>query len=407
MNKGFKNRCLLDSGGFAIAGVVYSILLLFIILLTSLLVMLGNRKRILDSLNAEVADNINGEIGLQIHFQYKDVLVANQTKVSNFAFNLLDGVSVTYNGNNIDSSTITYTSSPAFNGSKNGTYEVSYSIQYQNVTASSKRKITVADPNLYTYDFKSASQDFIAPSDGLYEIELWGAQGHSTNSNTAGHGAYTKGEIDLKASEKLYVYVGEGLNKTLNSTTFNGGTANDGGWPGGGATDVRLVSGAWNNFNGLKSRIMVAAGSGSANGGKSGSGGTLTGKAGGGTQGGTQIAAASPSSSHYTLSSFGISNGGCAGGNGYYPSGGALCVSGSGGGSSFISGHAGCNAITSTSTSSSIVHTGKPTHYSGKVFKNTIMISGDDSMPNYTVTGTMVGNSGHGFAKITALVIPS
>jgi len=72
----------------------------------------------------------------------------------------------------------------------------------------------------------------------------------------------------------------------------------------------------------------------------------------------------------------------------------------SSGGSSFISGHTGCNAITSSSTSSNIVHTGQPNHYSGYVFTNTVMKAGNEVMPSPT-GGTETGHSGNGYCKIT------
>ena len=60
------------------------------------------------------------------------------------------------------------------------------------------------------------------------------------------------------------------LTRTLpfNATSFNGGgsgsnTCNEfKNYLGGGATDVRLKNGDWDNLDGLKSRIMVAAGGG-------------------------------------------------------------------------------------------------------------------------------------------------
>ena len=42
-------------------------------------------------------------------------------------------------------------------------------------------------------------------------------------------------------------------------------------------------------------------------------------------------------------------------------------------------------------------------HKSGHVFTNTVMYAGDESMPNHAGTGTMVGNAGNGYAKITNL----
>ena len=42
-------------------------------------------------------------------------------------------------------------------------------------------------------------------------------------------------------------------------------------------------------------------------------------------------------------------------------------------------------------------------HYSGKIFSNTSTIIGGNTMPNYAGTGTMSGNNGNRYAKITLL----
>jgi hypothetical protein len=107
---------------------------------------------------------------------------------------------------------------------------------------------------------------------------------------------------------------------------------------------------------------------------------------------------------------------GLGGAGGYYGAGGSggnesgmWSAMGASGGSSFISGHAGCDAINSSG-----VHTGQPNHFSGKVFTSTLMIDGGGykwttakgsqvQMPN--PSGGLYplgeGNSGNGYAKIT------
>ena len=86
-----------------------------------------------------------------------------------------------------------------------------------------------------------------------------------------GNGGYTSGIIQLQKDEKLYVYVGgQGSDAVVGKDSpkgFNGGglgtwdhSDDDAAGAGGGATDIRLVSGNWNDFTSLKSRIMVAAG---------------------------------------------------------------------------------------------------------------------------------------------------
>ena len=59
---------------------------------------------------------------------------------------------------------------------------------------------------------------------------------------------------DINKNINLFFYVGKVSSK------FNGGE--DGGGSGGSATDVRLIDGNWDNFDSLKSRILVAGGGG-------------------------------------------------------------------------------------------------------------------------------------------------
>ena len=70
-------------------------------------------------------------------------------------------------------------------------------------------------------------------------------------------------------------------------------------------------------------------------------------------------------------------------------------------GSSFISGHEGCNAVSKDSTENNIIHTGSSEHFSGLKFTNTIMSAGNEEMPTHDGTNKMIGNSGNGFARIT------
>ena len=69
---------------------------------------------------------------------------------------------------------------------------------------------------------------------------------------------------------------------------------------------------------------------------------------------------------------------GGSGGGGYYGGSSYPLSFGGSGGSSFISGHEGCNAV---NKSEGIEHTNTPFHYSGFVFSDTQMIGGNQSMP--------------------------
>ena len=281
---------------------------------------------------------------------------------------------------------------------------------------------TYTEPKEYTYT---------VPATGTYKIELWGAQGLS---EYGGKGGYTKGEIKLNQNDNFYVYVG-------GTNGYNGGGSSSN-KSGGGATDVRLTTGTFDNFDSLKSRIMVAAGGGSVTNNDSGA---LAGNAGGlvgydgvahSSVGSTYIGTGASQSSGGKIGSsatsgtngtFGIggtggvgpgdpNHPGCGGGGGYYGGGASAWHAGSGGGSSYISGHNGCDAINLGSTEGSITHSGQSVHYSGKTFTNTVMIDGSgyawtntkgalQQMPNptggYYASG--VGNSGNGVAKISLL----
>lgn len=123
---------------------------------------------------------------------------------------------------------------------------------------------------------EAEAQIYTVPSgqSGWYKIELWGASGGNTTSETGevragGKGAYTSGLIYLVENQKLYFYIG-------GTTTNSSGGANGGGkgagkgMGGGGSSDVRTKSGAWDNNDSLKTRLMVAAGGGGAEGFKEG-----------------------------------------------------------------------------------------------------------------------------------------
>ena len=299
------------------------------------------------------------------------------------------------------------------------------------------------------YTYIGNYQEFVAPLDGKYKFELWGASGYSGNSK----GGYTSGELSLTKDTTLYVYVGQEGNTT--SGGWNGGgtgrnISTAGYYYGGSATDIRTINGAWNNANSLRSRIMVAGAGGIGTmsgylpyaGGLSGANGVDTNYRGqtgyGGTQtsGGTVSNYSSCGSINGTAGGFGYggnggnvtggSGGGYGGGSGWYGGTGSsrLC-SGffpSGGGSSYISGHTGCVGVTSTSSSSykSGCSTGTTNNNCsispfGYTFTNTVMIDGagynwTNSRSSYVgqpqPEGTVsTGRTGHGYARISLLEI--
>ena len=263
-------------------------------------------------------------------------------------------------------------------------------------------------------------------SAGTYKFEAWGSSGSGTNP---GKGAFVEGTLVLLETKTLYFYIGtkSGFNSAKISSKRYSPRA-------GGATDVRIDPGDWNDFGSLKSRILVAGGGGSAEwkcskGGDAG----LNGTTGYGCslesdskyseeifcQGGTQTSGGSGSENaviYYAerpsfKGTFGSSGDnivsddfGGIGGGGYY-GGASIDYSGAGGGgSSFVSGHYGCDAIhESSSSKDSITHTHQSVHYSRLVFYHTKISDGTEVIPHYTQGFSEKGNTGVGAIRLTII----
>ena len=306
----------------------------------------------------------------------------------------------------------------------------------KNLTAKTKCNLYFySGQTVFDFDYTGGEQTFTAPISGTYKVELWGASGASYDETYhGGNGGYTEGLIKLNKDTSLYVYVGatnickEGTEGPTD-ISFNGGGSADNGdnWPnryfcgGGGATDIRIENANWDNFDSLKSRIMAAAGGGGASFFDSTYNFAIGGSAGGlisyvGKTGSATLAVLNPSTQTFG-SSFGIggshvTNGG---GGGYY-GGASASWTGGAGGSSFISGHNGCDAIKEESTDGNIIHTGQSIHYSNLYFTDTVMIDGNGykwttekgeytGMPSHSNNSTITGNTGNGYARITLVSI--
>jgi hypothetical protein len=284
----------------------------------------------------------------------------------------------------------------------------------------------------------------IALPRGNFLFELWGASGGRSLVSSS-RGAYVSGQLSLCSPQTFYAYVGEKGTLRNASVTFNGG---GGGRPpsgsssyscsGGGATDVRLIESEWNNFESLKSRIIVAGGGGGEtkyiNGGnnnavRGGHGGFLSGEdgsyskcngcgetsytnAGGGKQqkggeggGGNTVWGNSGEFGVGGTAKLSRGEWGSSGGGGGYFGGGAGGVHthklGTGaGGSSFVSGYSGCSAVSSSYSSTNEVFSGY-IHYSGIMFHNIIFKDGNETFAS--PTGSMNWDYIDGAIKITFL----
>ena len=308
-----------------------------------------------------------------------------------------------------------------------------YKVTFENGTLKDTKlgETCTYDVEPVEYAYTGGYETYRVSAPGNYKVQLWGASGGYALCNgsicgTPGNGGYAEGVINLKYGDVLYVYVGQkGTDAVLQdiaSATFNGGGLgtwdygdNEAAGAGGGSTDVRLVSGDWNNAESLASRIIVAGGGGGT------SWGATSGYGGGISGGDGNSATNAPGATQTTGYTFGIgkdgegagdSDGVAGGGGGYW--GGISYNSGAGeaasGGSGYISGHTGCVAIKSASDTSPKSGCSDGTtdntcsiHYSNKKFTNTVLTAGNGSMPSHEGDGTITGNTGNGYAIITYL----
>lgn len=299
--------------------------------------------------------------------------------------------------------------------------------------------------SVFAYNSINKYQTFTVPCNGTYQVELWGAQGGrfyaTPNYTKQSGGGYVSGESFLNKSSQFFLYIGQD-NSTYDGSSYNGAPGSNGsGHAGGGASDMRLTSGSWDNANSLNSRVIVAAGGGAGGASWTGYAGGLIGYSsysGGSKTGGTQTSAGRDNDfscidGYNATNKFGIAAPcGATGGGGYYAgSGGAHATGGGAGGSSYISGHTGCVAIASGSTTEprAVRYSGCTTgttnntcsiHYSGISFTKTLMIDGAgykwttakgslQAMPSATSKGSYyssgAGHSGNGYARITLVSI--
>ena len=137
----------------------------------------------------------------------------------------------------------------------------------------------------FTFDYTGNVQTFKTPCSGNYKIEVWGAQGGYSSSNTSdtrgGYGGYSNGMISLSANSYLYIGVGgQGKSCNVYGTSIGGTTTcgNDGGFngggstrqyventyygSGGGATHIATQNGQLSELSSYTSNLLIVAGGG-------------------------------------------------------------------------------------------------------------------------------------------------
>ena len=243
----------LNNKGFAISSILYSIMVLFLTLLLSILGMLGSRKATLDRTKKDILDELNSNyLNNHFVFEHRNITIVNSGNKDDVVYALMDGVSaLDEDGNQIPKENISYDLD--VDSIENRDYLVTYTALNDKKTIIGTRTISFTDiQTIKTYSSTGDVQEFTPKYDGKYKVELWGSQ---SNTGTKQNGIYTRGNISLSTTNILHVYVGS------QSGTFNTGNvinAETGKTNIGGNTDIRLENGNWDVFDSLKSRIMVA-----------------------------------------------------------------------------------------------------------------------------------------------------
>ena len=281
----------------------------------------------------------------------------------------------------------------------------------------------------FEFSYTGGEQNFVVPYDGVYKLEVWGAQGgdsdySSSNFYDGGYGGYSTGEITLAEGKRLYINVGgKGPKDSDNAGGYNGGgraypnSAGGSVGSGGGATHIATSTGVLNELQTKRSSVIIVAGGGGGasfwRGGQWGYGGAGGGfegvdghtshghlKGTGGTQsiggtGGGDGSFGLGATSYYSVGSAG-------GGGGFYGGGSSKDNAGGGGGSGYISSplltnrEMFCYGCTENDTEGL-----KTTSTTGET------IHGNDRNTEYCPDGysedsiSKCAKKGHGFARIT------
>lgn len=132
------------------------------------------------------------------------------------------------------------------------TNEITCTINVEKISRSeyAEDMCTYKEGDIWEFNYTGAEQEFKVPCDGVYSVELYGAQGGDNGSYIGGNGGRVTASLLFDNSQQIYINIGG------KGTTFNGG--GEGNTKGGGATDIRVEE------NIISNRVLVAGGGGAA-----------------------------------------------------------------------------------------------------------------------------------------------
>ena len=124
------------------------------------------------------------------------------------------------------------------------------------------------------FDYTGSAQVYNVKEDGIYKVEVWGAQGWSINGWIGGYGGYSVGNLSLKSGDNINIYVGQagsgGYCNGVRYTSYpNGGLGYCGdrvstAGSGGGSTHMTFTNKQIYEMtnNTYKTDLLIAAGGG-------------------------------------------------------------------------------------------------------------------------------------------------
>ena len=194
----------LNQKGFAIASILYSLMVLFLMLLLSILGILGSRKAILDKNKKDILEDLNKSYTVnKFNFAHRNITVVNNGNIDDIVYALMDGVkAIDKDGNEISQEFISYDLDP--NTIENKQYIVTYTANSNDQTIVGTRTITfTSTTDTTTLSYTGSPEQFTPTYNGAYKIELWGASGSVIYNGIAGLGGYTSGNMNFSTNDKL------------------------------------------------------------------------------------------------------------------------------------------------------------------------------------------------------------
>lgn len=243
--------------GFAISGLVYGILIIFLILIFSVLGILVGRSSGLNKIKTDALNTVLGKTSVT-NLSSSNLIADFTTMYVNSNVSLL-GVDYLNIGVKSPSGLTISNETNFVLGNPENEYNITFKALNSNdvIIDSVTKKIVEKNDLSKSFDFTGNKQELVI-GPGIYKLEVWGAE--SGNDVTTNKGSYASGYLVSTTASKLYIYVGGIGTDKLASTTARtpGGYNNDiycyNGSSGGGSTDIRI------NNDSLYSRVITANG---------------------------------------------------------------------------------------------------------------------------------------------------